>query len=283
MHSPTLTTRCTLPDGRVLGFALQGDPAAPPVVYCHGWPGSRLEAALLPDPPAWLIAPDRPGYGLSSAQAEPSLLGWAADIAVLADRLRIGRFLVAGVSGGAPYALALASALPARVAAVALVNPVPPPDTVAASQGTVRQLFRLGRHPRLATGLLMAARVLARSRPALLAHLLLRHAPESDRAALTPARTEALLAGWREGLRQGIAGARDDARLLARPWGFALDRITVPVLLWHGDQDAVVPVGCVNAFMALPGLRLRIVADAGHYALPLGEGRAILAALASSL
>ncbi len=36
-----------LPDGRMLGFAEYGSPDGNVLVYCHGYPGSRLEAAAL--------------------------------------------------------------------------------------------------------------------------------------------------------------------------------------------------------------------------------------------
>jgi pimeloyl-ACP methyl ester carboxylesterase len=58
-----------LSDGRRLGFAEYGDPQGKPVFYFHGWPSSRLEAAMV-GPTALqqhirIIAPDRPGFGLS--------------------------------------------------------------------------------------------------------------------------------------------------------------------------------------------------------------------------
>ena len=35
-----------LEDGRLLGYAVYGDPEGQPVFYFHGFPGSRLEAQL---------------------------------------------------------------------------------------------------------------------------------------------------------------------------------------------------------------------------------------------
>jgi pimeloyl-ACP methyl ester carboxylesterase len=32
-----------LPDGRRLGYGEWGDPYGQPLLYCHGWPGSRAE------------------------------------------------------------------------------------------------------------------------------------------------------------------------------------------------------------------------------------------------
>ena len=37
---------CRLPDGRRLAYAEWGEPQGTPVFYCHGFPGSRLEARL---------------------------------------------------------------------------------------------------------------------------------------------------------------------------------------------------------------------------------------------
>ncbi len=58
-----------LPDGRRLGYAEYGDPDGKPVILLHGNPNSRLLYGLMPDcpfrPGLHLIAPDRPGYGLS--------------------------------------------------------------------------------------------------------------------------------------------------------------------------------------------------------------------------
>ena len=36
-----------LPDGRVLGFGIFGDPEGYPALYFHGWPGSRFEGRML--------------------------------------------------------------------------------------------------------------------------------------------------------------------------------------------------------------------------------------------
>jgi alpha-beta hydrolase superfamily lysophospholipase len=44
----------------------------------------------------------------------------------------------------------------------------------------------------------------------------------------------------REAFRAGGRGYAEDVSALARPWGFALGQIHVPVLLWHGDADTVI-------------------------------------------
>jgi len=65
---------CRLPGGRKLGYAEGGDPNGVPVFYFHGFPGSRLEATLLPPSGIRLIGVDRPGYGLSTPAPAASWL-----------------------------------------------------------------------------------------------------------------------------------------------------------------------------------------------------------------
>jgi len=70
---------------------LPGHPDGPPVLYFHGHPGARREAALLADPAHQLgirlIGIDRPGLGLSTYQPHRRLLNWPADVDTLAITL----------------------------------------------------------------------------------------------------------------------------------------------------------------------------------------------------
>lgn len=119
-----------LPDGRHLGYAEYGDPAGLAIIGFHGTPGSRLMFQLADSAARELglrlLAPERPGFGISTYQKNRTLASYAADIAAFADRLGIKRFAVAGISGGGPYAAACAALLPERVTALALVSPVGP-------------------------------------------------------------------------------------------------------------------------------------------------------------
>src|SRR5262245_47793170 len=114
----------TLPDGRVLAyqsFGVSPDAAsakAPTTIfYFHGFPASRLEGALWHDVAlrlhVRLVAPDRPGMGLSAFQPARRILDWPGDVLALADHLDVQRFGVIGASGGGPYVLACARVLPA--------------------------------------------------------------------------------------------------------------------------------------------------------------------------
>ena len=80
-----------LPDGRHLGYAEYGDPQGMPLLFFHGTPGSRLRLShigpLARDVGVRVLAPERPGFGLSAFQPKRTLLDWVQDVEVLADRL----------------------------------------------------------------------------------------------------------------------------------------------------------------------------------------------------
>src|SRR5437899_12705534 len=102
-----------LSDGRRLGYAQYGSPNGSPLMYFHGWPSSRLEPRvaenLCADLGLQVIAPDRPGFGLSDFKPGRTLASWPEDVRALAASLGFHRFAVLGVSGGGPYAIACAA------------------------------------------------------------------------------------------------------------------------------------------------------------------------------
>lgn len=284
------THRLTLPDGRRLGYARYGASAGLPVVYLHGLPGSRFECQLIHTTALAagisVIAPDRPGYGLTEPRRDASLLAWTGDIAALADALDIGTFTVIGVSGGAPCALACAYALPARVQRVGLVaglGPLHEPTLWRDMPCTARRVFDLANHrPGLFHTLLARPVVsLAKRKPDLLIRLMAMLNGRPDREILLQADTlAAFTLSIRTCFAQGSRGAQTDLQVFRGPWEFNAGDIRQPVLLWHGTRDRVVPLSHSRYLHdRLPHAALEVVAGAGHFSLPLGHMQRILAAL----
>ena len=83
----------TLPDGRNFGYAQYGSQTGRPIVYLHGLPGSRIEAAAFDDLGqelgARIISVDRPGIGWSSPHFGRKILDHAKDIDDLATHLEL--------------------------------------------------------------------------------------------------------------------------------------------------------------------------------------------------
>ncbi len=264
------------PDGRTIAVEEYGDPAGAVVLYFHGWPASRLEAGLIPDLPARVLAFDRPGYGRSSPQPGRTLLDWPRDVADVADRLGLDRFHVVGLSGGAPYAVACAYALPDRVLGAALVCPVPPAHGIHPRAPGVGHLFRLGRHPVLAHRLFSVVRPLLRRRIITPSTLVGGTLPDANRECLDPKTLAGLARVWREGIGRGVQGALSDAEIYARDWHVPLGKIVVPVDVWYGSEDSLIPQHALAPFEAIPGMRLHVLPNEGHYSLAIRHASTIL-------
>jgi pimeloyl-ACP methyl ester carboxylesterase len=69
----------------------------------------------------------------------------------------------------------------------------------------------------------------------------------------------------REAFRRGSRGPAHELVLYSRPWGFRLEDISMPVLLWQGDADANVSasMGRYQAH-AIPNCRATFYAGEGH-------------------
>jgi pimeloyl-ACP methyl ester carboxylesterase len=89
-----------------------------------------------------------------------------------------------------------------------------------------------------------------------------------DVAALTGELAEHTAAQFRRSGNQGVVGARDDGLALVAPWGFAVADIAVPVSVWQGRQDAMVPYHH-GVWLAdhIPGARRHLYDDEGHLSL----------------
>lgn len=263
----------TLADGRRLGYAEFGDPSGKPVFFLHGTPGSRLfhlPRWLEPSMPLRIIAPDRPGMGLSDPQPGRRLLDWPDDVRELADSLGLTTFSVAGVSGGGPHTLACAFALPDRVDLAVVISggaPFDVPDATEGMHAGNRLAFFLARRAPWALGLMMAPNLLfARRFPDQYARLATKGLPKVDIDVLSdPVIKESLFAGSYEAVRQGYRGVVEEAILYTKPWGFSLSQIKVPVHLWHGDKDANAPMSMGERMAAeIPGATLHRCPGEGH-------------------
>lgn len=262
-----------LPDGRWLAYAEFGDPDGLPVFVFHGVPGSRL--LMSDDRPIAaagirMIAVDRPGIGRSGPQPRRRMLDWPADVAALADALGLRRFAVAGGSGGGPYALACAAALPERVTHVVLAASMAPFDRPGALDGfsPFRKFawWMLLHAPfqRHVTSWMQSR--LFRNEPDWMLRRMSRRMAEADREAIADAEVhDVLVIQMREAFRQGWRGTAQDFDVLTRPWGFALADVTTPVDLWQGLDDANVPPAMGRYLAArLPNCRARFAAG-GHF------------------
>ena len=251
---PKLEGNVAVGDDRQIGFAEFGDPRGRAVFWLHGTPGARrqipVEARIYAaENHIRLIGLDRPGIGSSTFHQYPNVLAFTDDLRIIADALGIGEMAVIGLSGGGPYALATAAAMPERVVAVGVLGGVAPtvgPDSVkggamALGAAIAPLMPVIGLPLRLATvGVIRLVRPLG-SRAV---DVYGRVSPIADRRLLARPEFKAMfLDDLLNGSRKQMAAPFADVVVFARDWGFRLDQVKVPVRWWHGDKDHIIPFG----------------------------------------
>ena len=271
--SPPPLRILTLPDGRRVACAEYGDPGGLPVLALHGTPGSRLMFALADraarERGVRLIAPERPGYGLSDYRHSESLAQIAEDLSAVADLYEVDRFAVIGVSGGGPYAVAAAAAMPDRISLLALVAPIGEVADVQLRLSRFQRLLfrRLARRPWASRLFFGRLRLMVFRSPDTAYRWLMRRVRAADRELLARSGVRiSLQAAMGEGLRPGVEGVAQDLRLCCSPWRLRFADIDVPAIIWQGSDDPVVPPEAAYALArALPNCRLDVIPAAGHY------------------
>jgi pimeloyl-ACP methyl ester carboxylesterase len=274
----------TLPDGRSLEYLTGGDPDGFPFVYHFGTPTAVVEDRTLSDTVARaglrLVSSSRPGYGASTPRPESGewpvpIVADVDDTVLLLEHLGIGDFVTLGWSGGGPRALACGALLPGRCRAVTSLAGVAPYGVDGldwlAGMGpeNVRdfEAARVGRE---------AFRPIAEEQAAELAGLTASDVvaalgglvDEVDAAALTGDFADHTAATFRHSVAQGVVGMLEDNLQIIRPWGFDVRDITVPVSVWQGAHDKMVPFDHGRWLaQAIPGARAHLYEDEGHLSL----------------
>lgn len=175
---------------------------------------------------------NRPGFAGSDPCPDRSVADHARDLDELMTILGYDRFSVGGVSAGAPYALACGWALADRLVGLAAVSPLGPADGPGASPSL---RYRV---PLVPFGW--------------------------PRLGPAPAHLSLLALGLR---RQTCAQAMiDDYLVCRRPWGFDPAEVEIPVALWHGRGDRLVPLAHTLALAAaIPDCEARVDHRGGHF------------------
>jgi pimeloyl-ACP methyl ester carboxylesterase len=271
-----------LPDGRDFEVVLQGAEAGTLLIFHHGSPGAATpfdafdRAAA--DRGIVLALPSRAGFGGSSRQPERTVASAAADAAALADHLGHERFLTAGWSGGGPHALACAALLPERVLAAATIAGVAPYDaegldwTAGMGEDNQVEYPTAARDPdELYSWMQPHVGAMATIRAEDIVTELRSLISGVDEAQLSGDFAEMLADNYRRAFRDGPWGWYDDDLAFVAPWGFDLGSINVPVSIWQGREDLMVPFAHGEWLLAhVPGARSRLRPEHGHLSLAVG-------------
>ncbi|HEV8650355.1 MAG TPA: alpha/beta fold hydrolase [Actinomycetes bacterium] len=272
-----------LPDGRSLEVSVSGPDEGTPLVVHHGTPSARTQFPPFAKATAVrelrLVSYSRPGYGGSARQPGRAIADCAADTLAIIQQLGASRFYTAGWSGGGPHALACAALLPDRVLSCATIAGVGPFGAAGLDflEGMGRENHEefgaaLAGPSELQAYLEREARAFAGLTGEQVAAALGDLVSPVDVTALTGDFAAYVAASFRQAVSNGIWGWFDDDLAFTRSWGFGLDDIRVPVVVWQGGQDRMVPFAHGRWLAAhVPGARPRLLAEEGHLSIAVAS------------
>jgi pimeloyl-ACP methyl ester carboxylesterase len=248
-----------LPGGFRVHYQDEGGPGSPLLVLLHGFGDSYTSWE------GWvrdlkgkfhIITLDFPGHGLTRAPEGYQLSGdGLADLVdAFAAQLALPKFAVAGNSMGGGVAWQLAVRHPQRINALILVDAAGFPNEKP--PGAVPLAFKILRYP--------IGRAILRnidSRPLIDEGL---KTDVYDKTLITPA----LVDRWAEFQR---APGHRAILMSVNPSAFnqaaaaVLDKISVPTLILHGENDVLIEPASARKFAAaIPGAKVLIYPNAGH-------------------
>lgn len=279
-----------LPDGRRLDVYMAGSEGMP-LIFHHGSPSSGIDFPPLGDALAErglrFVGYSRAGYGSSTRRQGRSVADVAEDVRAILDHLGADEAYAYGWSGGGPHAIACGALLADRIRGVATIGGVAPwpaegidwfegmgPEnieefhaTLADPENSVRSAARDWPKWRAVTG-------------ADIAETFGGLIDEVDRGALTGDFAEYEAASIREGLRESYWGWVDDDLAFVKPWGFDLESLRVPVHVWQGGHDRMVPFAHGQWLAShIPTARPHLLPEEGHLGLAVTQVAKVLDAL----
>jgi pimeloyl-ACP methyl ester carboxylesterase len=273
----------TTPVGLRLEVLTMGPEDGYPFLFHSGTPSAAVAfdqfQPILDQLSLRLITYSRPGYGTSTPRAtrdEPwTVADDVADSVAVLDAVGAREFVTLGWSGGGPRALACAALLPERCRAAVVFAGLAPYDapgldwTAGMGPENVRD-FEAARRGRDVVEPLIAEQVAAMTdvTSADVAASFGELVDHVDAQALTGDLADYCAASFRHAAAQGVAGLLDDVMVLSGRWGFDLTGIDVPVAVWQGAHDLMVPFGHGRWLAAnIVGAREHLFDDEGHISL----------------
>ena len=240
-------------EGRKLGYADFGSESGRTILWYHGTPGGRRQVpedarVMAAKHDLRVIGVDRPGIGYSTGHLYRNILDFTSDVEILLNELKVDRCAVVGLSGGGPYTLATAYAMPDRITAAGVLGGVIPHVGEESMEGGL-----VGFMSRLQSSLPFISLPLSRFLQIAIfglgpfgiqaLDLFARFSPEGDQIVFAREEIKAMFIDDIKGnSRHGITAPLNDLALFLRPWGFSVADIAVPVRWWHGDADNFVPL-----------------------------------------
>jgi pimeloyl-ACP methyl ester carboxylesterase len=275
-----------LRDGRTLDLLDNHHKSETAVLFHHGTPGNSTSwndwVEEFSGGPIRAIAASRPGYSQSDRHRGRRVVDVLDDLSQVLDQGEIKRFVSVGWSGGGPHALAMSfDERCVGVITLAGVGQYSQPD--------LDFLDGMGPENIDEFGIALQGEDLLRTWMNANA-LEMQHVTgeglretfgglvgKADKEILSGDFAEDMAAGMRRALSRGFDGWIDDDLAFVQEWGFDLSAIDIPVQIWQGDDDLMVPYSHSRWLASkIPTSELIFIPENGHISLVVNHHEKII-------
>lgn len=265
--------RMVLPDGRVLSWFEYGSSTGRPVLAFEGLGGGIPHH---PSHDAWyrkknlrVINIIRPGYGSSTLKPDMNFKDLTGDIKALCKALNINKPIAAAYCVGSAYALCAAATEKNIFDRIGLLG-----ATVAIEYWQLEKLDFMHKlylqmhraHPKIfAIFMRLAIRGLQRA-PEKGYEKIAKSLGGRDYELMNdPAIRNRAIKDIQSRQFQGSEVIISEYQRLQKPWNVDLSQITIPVMMWHGENDPTISIGSACAMAAvIPGVRFKSLPGHGR-------------------
>ena len=264
-----------LADGRRIAFREYGTADGTPVLMLRSALASSMihprEAAAVALRDIRLVVVERPGCGQSCVDPGMTYASFARDMEQVADQLKLDKFVLAANSSSVPLALSAALRFGPRVRRIILTTArFEPPMPRKGRPGMVNYFFsNLRRHPWLLDSALTILRA-KMSRPfmrSLVFHFFEKSPADFAMLERNPDLVEALIDETMDSIGWSVQGLVHESRLMMRETPADFSGVSVPVEMWHGEADGIIPLDEMKTQLARTGLKvdeMRVFPGLGH-------------------
>lgn len=261
---------------RILRYYDNQKKDCPIILFLHGFPGSYEQGLFIETSTSKirLISIDRPGLGGSDYNPKSSLMAVAEDIRELMDSLEIEKFYLVGISGGGPYAMAVAALLNKRIIKTTLVCPLGPlyiKEVFSEMPKQSRELFKLHLKANYLTPIILTGfrKYFLKRTHHLFLKIQKKYSKVDQITLQQPHIFNTLVGSMVTAFSPGIDGLISDINNYLNNWNFEVREITHSVSVWHGDKDNIVPIKVGQWYSKnLLNVSFFTKTNHGHFSLP---------------
>jgi len=226
-----------------------------------------------------IISLDRPGYGDTPLSHFKGVNGWTKLMENFLLQHNLDHFSIIGISGGAPFAVAVAEAFPHKIKKLGIICGLAPwyesKQGFNLSQNLAFMFYKNA--PKFLSKSIIEKRFLTEDLNLSLDQLAKTLNKKDQDILAHPEVRQNFIQGMVQARRQGILGIENDLQFYCSDWKVNWKKITMPSYIWFGEEDYMLNHKMAETYKEkIPHIKIKLFPNEGHFSLPVLYAETIL-------